>query len=301
MTLITIRNLGVTLGTPLFSGLNLVVNAGDRIGLVAANGRGKSTLLRCVAGTLEANEGEITRSRGLTVGYVEQDVPENLLDLPLTEAIRRALPPADREANAWRCGLALDMFDTPADLHDRPLRALSGGWQRFALIARAWITEPDLLLLDEPTNHLDLDRLAVLEDWIRYGSEGVAMLIASHDRQFLDDCTTRTLFLRAEISRDYAHPFSKARALMDADDAAQEAVLAKDANHAKTVPLQRFGTEAEISAAIVYLLSPAAATSPAPASAWMAARRMPATPGRWSRISAASRLRVSIAPHCQNC
>lgn len=61
MTLI--RNLGVTLSAPLFSRLNLVVNAGDRIGLVAANGRGKSTLLRCVAGTMEASEGEITRSR----------------------------------------------------------------------------------------------------------------------------------------------------------------------------------------------------------------------------------------------
>ena len=66
MTFINIRNLGVTLGVPLFSGLNLAVNAGDRIGLVAANGRGKSTLLQCMAGTMQANEGEIIRSRGLT-------------------------------------------------------------------------------------------------------------------------------------------------------------------------------------------------------------------------------------------
>src|ERR1700722_20229947 len=82
MTLINIRNLGVTLSAPLFSRLNLIVNADDRIGLVAANGRGKSTLLRCMAGTMEASEGEITRSRGLTVGYVEQDVPEALMDRP---------------------------------------------------------------------------------------------------------------------------------------------------------------------------------------------------------------------------
>src|SRR5260370_7015208 len=79
MTLINIRNLGVTLGAPLFSRLNLVVNAGDRIGLVAANGRGKSTLLRCIAGAMEANEGEITRSRGLTVGYLQQDAPTALM------------------------------------------------------------------------------------------------------------------------------------------------------------------------------------------------------------------------------
>src|ERR1700693_2914714 len=80
MTLINIRNLGVTLSAPLFSRLDLVVNAGDRIGLVAANRRGKSTLLRCMAGAMEASEGEITRSRGLTVGYV--DMPEALMDRP---------------------------------------------------------------------------------------------------------------------------------------------------------------------------------------------------------------------------
>ena len=84
MTLITIRNLGVTLNAPLFSRLNLVVNAGDRIGLVAANGRGKSTLLRCIAGTMEAGEGEIIRSRGLTIGHVEQNVPDVLLEQPFT-------------------------------------------------------------------------------------------------------------------------------------------------------------------------------------------------------------------------
>jgi ATPase subunit of ABC transporter with duplicated ATPase domains len=233
MSLMNIRGLGIASPHRLFQNLDLAIHPGDRIGLIAGNGAGKSTLLRCIMGQTEAGAGEITRKRGLKIGYVEQDLPENLLDLPLTEAIRRALPPADREANAWRCGLALDMFDTPAELHERPLRALSGGWQRFALLARAWITEPDLLLLDEPTNHLDLDRLAVLEDWVRFGSEGVAMLIASHDRQFLDECTTRTLFLRAEISRDYVHPFSKARDLLAADDAAQEAVLAKDAKEAQ--------------------------------------------------------------------
>src|SRR3954470_8217602 len=82
MPLLNIRNLGVTLNAPLFSRLNLVVNAGDRIGLVAANGRGKTTLLRCIAGLMEPSDGDITRSRGLTVGYVEQDVPSALMDTP---------------------------------------------------------------------------------------------------------------------------------------------------------------------------------------------------------------------------
>ncbi len=75
-----------------FRELNLVVNAGDRIGLVAANGRGKSTLLRCMAGTFEATEGEMTRSRGLTVGHVEQDVPAALMDRAFHAACSRRSP-----------------------------------------------------------------------------------------------------------------------------------------------------------------------------------------------------------------
>ncbi len=82
MTTIHIRNLGITLGKPLFSNLTLAIGAGDRIGLVAANGRGKSTLLRCLSGAIEPSEGDVTRSRGLTIGHVEQDVPPALLPLP---------------------------------------------------------------------------------------------------------------------------------------------------------------------------------------------------------------------------
>src|SRR3979409_77322 len=113
MTLINIRNLGVTLGVPLFSRLNLVVNAGDRIGLVAANGRGKSTLLRCMAGATEASEGEITRSRGLTVGYVEQNVPDALMDTPFHAAGLEALSVEQRLSEGWRVDVALESLEGP--------------------------------------------------------------------------------------------------------------------------------------------------------------------------------------------
>src|SRR5438876_8709863 len=102
MTLINIRNLGVTLNAPLFSGLNLVVSAGARIGLVAANGRGKTTLLRCIAGAMEPSEGEITRSRGLNVGYVEQNVPETLIDRPVHAAVLEALAADQQLSEGWR-------------------------------------------------------------------------------------------------------------------------------------------------------------------------------------------------------
>ena len=166
MTLITIRNLGVTLSAPLFSRLTLIVNAGDRIGLVAANGRGKSTLLRCIAGTMEANEGEITRSRGLTVGHVEQNVPPALLDRPFYAAVLDTLSADRRRSESWRVDVALESLDVPEALRQKPLKHLSGGWQRLAMLARVLVAEPDVLLLDEPTNHLDLGRIGQLENWL---------------------------------------------------------------------------------------------------------------------------------------
>jgi ATPase subunit of ABC transporter with duplicated ATPase domains len=159
-------------------------------------------------------------------------VPASLLELPLAEALRRALPPDEREERGWRVDVILDRFAAPAELHARPLRQLSGGWQRLALIARAWVAEPDGLLLDEPTNHLDLAKIRLLEGWIGEEGASMPMVIASHDRAFLDGCTNRTLFLRPERSRLYAHPYSGARRLLDADDAADAAKAERDGREA---------------------------------------------------------------------
>jgi ATPase subunit of ABC transporter with duplicated ATPase domains len=115
---------------PLFQNLTLVIGDPDRLGLVAGNGAAKTTLLQCLAGNLEPTDGNITRSRGLRIGFVPQDAPATLLDLPLDEAVRRAIPPTEREAQGWRVDLILDEFDTPDDLRQRPVRVLSGGWQR---------------------------------------------------------------------------------------------------------------------------------------------------------------------------
>ena len=229
---ITLRGLGLTLGRPLFSDLGFTLGGAERLGLVAGNGAGKSSLLRCLAGQLEPSAGEITRTRGIRIGHVEQDLPERLLELTLADAVRRALPPEEREGNAWRVELVLEELGATPDLLDRPLRAQSGGWQRLALLARAWVAEPDLLLLDEPTNHLDLGKIQRLEAWLTGPAAGTTMVIASHDRAFLDRVTTRTLFLRPERSRSYAHPYTRARALLAEDEAAEAARLAKDAREA---------------------------------------------------------------------
>jgi ATPase subunit of ABC transporter with duplicated ATPase domains len=232
MTLIHVHNLGVSSPRVLFQNLDFAVHDTDRIGLVAGNGAGKTTLLRILAGQADPGAGDITRRRGLRVGFVPQETPANLLALPLQEAVRRALPPEERETSAWKVGMVLDLLETPEPMRQRSLAELSGGWQRLALIARVWVTDPDVLLLDEPTNHLDLQRLAVLENWINHATDGVAMVIASHDRQFLDNCTNRTLFLRPDDSSSYAHPFSRARGLLADDDSARETKLARDGKEA---------------------------------------------------------------------
>ena len=228
MTLINIRNLGVTLNAPLFSQLNLVVNAGDRIGLVAANGRGKSTLLRCMAGTMEASEGEITRSRGLSVGYVEQNVPPALLDKPFHGAVLETLSVEQQASERWRVDVALESLDVPEALRQRPLKQLSGGWQRLAMLARALVTETDILLLDEPTNHLDLARIGQLEDWLNSLPRDMPVVIASHDRAFLDTVTNRTVFLRPERSQVFSLPYTRARAALREADASDERRYQRD-------------------------------------------------------------------------
>jgi ATPase subunit of ABC transporter with duplicated ATPase domains len=217
---ISLKSVSIIASVPLFRDLSLVVQDGDRVGLIAGNGNGKTSLLRCIAGQAEPSTGEIVRSRGLKVGYVEQDVPPNLRPLTLRAALLDALPAADREAEAWKADVVLDSFETPEEMRDRPVEALSGGWQRLMLIARCWIAEPDALLLDEPTNHLDLGKILLLERWLTTHARGVPTIIASHDRDFLDTVTNRTLFLRPGVSRYFALPFSEARAALAEEDAA---------------------------------------------------------------------------------
>jgi ATPase subunit of ABC transporter with duplicated ATPase domains len=166
MSILILNSLGLTLGGPLFRELSLTLHPGDRIGLVAANGRGKSSLLRCLAGCEDPTSGTITRARGLTTGLMEQDAPAELSALSLREAVLAALPGDQAASEGWRADIVLEDLGIAAALHEQPLSALSGGWQRMALLGRVWITEPDLLLLDEPTNHLDLERIAALEGWL---------------------------------------------------------------------------------------------------------------------------------------
>lgn len=220
MSFITLRNLGMTLAEPLFSNLNLTVSKGDRIGLVAANGTGKSTLLHCLTGAVEPTTGDITTSRNCRIAAVAQYAPEDRLDETFYGFVLNALAPEQQDFEAWRVDVVLDDLKVPLALHHQPLRHLSGGWQRQAMLAAAWVIEPDVLLLDEPTNHLDLSRIGLLQTWLASLPRDTPVIMTSHDRAFLDETTNRTFFLRHDISRDFALPYTKARDALDETDAA---------------------------------------------------------------------------------
>ena len=171
---------------------------------------------------MEANEGEIIRSRGLTVGHVEQDVPEALMDTPFYAAVLEALSVEQRLSERWRVDVALESLEVPETLRQKPLKHLSGGWQRLAMLARVLMTEADVLLLDEPTNHLDLARIGQLENWMNALPREMPVVISSHDRAFLDATTNRTLFLRPEASQIFSLPYTRARAALREADASDQ-------------------------------------------------------------------------------
>ena len=106
------------------------------------------------------------------------------------------------------------------------------------MLARVWVTEPDMLLLDEPTNHLDLARISQLEDWLNSLPRDVPVVISSHDRAFLDATTNRTLFLRPERSHVFALPYAQARAALDEVDASEERRYQRDVKAAQQLRRQ---------------------------------------------------------------
>ena len=238
MTLLTTRSLGVTYADPLFANLDLIINAGDRLGLVAANGRGKSTLLRCLAGQQDPTHGTVTSRRGLRIGHVTQDIPPALAATPLFDAVLHSLTPDQRDSESWRVDIVLDDLEVPADLRQTPLGALSGGWQRLAMLARVWVTDPDLLLLDEPTNHLDLSRIGQMQRWLAALPRDMPVVIASHDRAFLNETTNRTVFLRPDTAPGFALPYGKALKALEDIDAAIDRQHANDLKQASQLRRQ---------------------------------------------------------------
>jgi ATPase subunit of ABC transporter with duplicated ATPase domains len=217
-------------GETLFSGVDLVLNHGDRVGLVGPNGVGKSTLLALLAGRLKPVSGHVTRAPDAVVGWFEQQVPEpgatvgDYLAGGLGEVtalgrrmreLERALDhaPADgterllseygavqdrwTALHGWTAQARLDEVRDRLGLGhlapDTPLFRVSGGEQARLTLARLLLAAPDILILDEPTSHLDADGSAWLGEYLsRFPG---AVLLVTHDRALLDRAVTRIIEL----------------------------------------------------------------------------------------------------------
>ncbi|WP_108125216.1 ABC-F family ATP-binding cassette domain-containing protein [Saccharospirillum mangrovi] len=205
---------------PLFADLSLVVNRGDRIGLVGHNGSGKSSLLALMAGDIELDAGRRQVRRDLVIGRVEQFVPEELQAQTLLQAAIAALPATRRLEDGHRAEAELFKLGFNAEQLAQSVASLSGGQQNLLLLARAILIEPDVLLLDEPGNHLDILSLTLLRQWLQ--SQSVPWVMVSHDRHLLNALCTQTWFLRDQRLYHFNLPFDAARqALAEADEQAR--------------------------------------------------------------------------------
>jgi ATP-binding cassette subfamily F protein uup len=220
----TLDDVSLTFGhLPLFEHADLRIDAGERIALIGRNGSGKSSLLRVVSGELLPDSGTIWRAPGSRTARLDQDVQgasdrtvfDEVADglgelgalvgeyhhaaMAATQGARElerlgALQQELEKRDGWRLEQRVEMVISRLSLPaDRPMRELSGGWRRRALLGKALVTQPDLLLLDEPTNHLDIDAIRWMEEYLR--SYDGAVLFVTHDRAFLSALATRIIEL----------------------------------------------------------------------------------------------------------
>ncbi|MCB9838087.1 MAG: ABC-F family ATP-binding cassette domain-containing protein [Phycisphaeraceae bacterium] len=231
-TLITATSISKAFGPQtLFTGIDVRIGEGDRLGLIGPNGAGKSTLLKILAGLEHADEGDVTRRKGLRLRYVPQDDRFAEGATPMSEVCRHLDEEHHHGADArTRANITLTKLgftDT-----QRPVETLSGGWRKRLAIACALAHEPELLLFDEPTNHLDLEGVLWLEGFMRQA--GQAIVFITHDRRFLENTATRIVEIaRAypdgafEVKGNYTEFVRRKDAFLDAQAAEQSAVANK--------------------------------------------------------------------------
>jgi ATP-binding cassette subfamily F protein uup len=235
MALISLRNITLAFGgPPLFDGINLHIEPGNRLCLMGRNGSGKSTLLKLIGGELSPEGGEIQRQQGLKVAQVAQDVPLGLtgtvfnvvasgmgntadllaeyhhvsheLGVGGTETLLVRLEMLQKqleESGGWSLHQEVERVLKRLDLDaEAEFTSLSGGTKRRVLLARALVSSPDILILDEPTNHLDIDTILWLEEFLAKSVKTV--LFVTHDRAFARRLANRV----AELDRGRLYAFS---------------------------------------------------------------------------------------------
>ena len=192
--LIQLCDISLTFGPiPVFNNLNLAIKSGDRIALVGRNGCGKSTLMKVIAGYVEADRGKRTLLPHTNVGYMEQDPSMKGFTTLGDYAVSALQPGQDYLVERASQGLKLDP--------NLPVSTASGGERRRAALAKLIAEAPDLMLLDEPTNHLDIEAIVWLENLLKNAKAGFVLI--SHDRTFLSALTRATLWIdRGQVLRN---------------------------------------------------------------------------------------------------
>ncbi len=194
-----IENLTKSIGDRvLFSDITLGIYEGDKIGIIARNGTGKSTFLNILAGTEDYDRGNIVFTNGLRVGYLSQTPPAD----PEMTVLEYATPPA-LNSDDWngedraRSMLQLFKIGNP----QAKIGTLSGGQFKRVALAKELLKEPDFLMLDEPTNHLDIEMIEWLENYLT--RKRVTLLMVTHDRYFLEKVCNKILEIDRETFYTY--------------------------------------------------------------------------------------------------
>ncbi|MCJ0743658.1 ABC-F family ATP-binding cassette domain-containing protein [Pedobacter montanisoli] len=226
--MISINNLSFLIGSrALYDEADWHIKPGDKVGLIGANGTGKSTLLKLIVGDYTPTSGSISMAKDLRIGYLNQDLLsidshhsilhvameaferqnklhdeiEELLKVIETDYSEDVLNKLAEKQHEFD---ALDGYNIEYRAHEvlaglgfsdedqlRPLNTFSGGWRMRVMLAKILLQDPDILLLDEPTNHMDLPSIKWLETYL--GSFEGAIVIVSHDRYFLDRIINKTV------------------------------------------------------------------------------------------------------------
>jgi len=222
---------------PLLEQVDVTLNPGDKIGLIGANGAGKSSLFAMMRGELHPDQGEIDFPAKWRVAYVAQETPpldraalDYAIDGDVTlRKLEAELVRLESEPESTENGIAIgEIYSALADADaytvqsrgeqlllglgftidqmQQPVASFSGGWRMRLNLAQALMCPSDLLLLDEPTNHLDLDAIIWLEDWLkRYAG---TLLIISHDRDFLDEVVNVVVHIDERKLKRYSGNYS---------------------------------------------------------------------------------------------